>query len=377
VQYGAVLRELGLDETQVGSVIDAVRPTDRSAKVASLRGGMPAFVIEAFETDDEGNRLRSLGMQDVTRAVVQSMCPGLSRAVREIEMPPRVYTLHNDLGDEARRVGSDGRLALPGFGEKLEEFIASVGGRFALRQFSDRLEEIAWLRVKLDHAEKELAKVRKARFETDLTTQVMVHVSHDSRDYAESARDAYDYWNWDEYTRKNPQPEFGADEERKAWFAIYDAWTAEHAPTFVFGTLPDPWAGVSAEDVREAAAEDELDVPNLLDSSLSDQYEGAYWHINDEEGLHDLLAEWLPHAGKGTAADLALEARLAAWNAKQVIVTYNPDFGTILPTREGGTHGDAIAWCERRISDLRAQIDDLSQWTPPPRHEVEATPKAA
>jgi len=377
VQYGAAIAGLGIGAEHVGHVLDGVRPSDRSAAGSQRPGGMPRLLVEAFETDEEGNDLRSLGMQDLTDAVVRAMCPSPSRHVREIEMPPMVMTLQSGLSEEARRLGYGARLALTGFGDRLEEFIVRIGGRALLPDFRKRLDEASWVSVLLRDAEKELAAVRAARFEEDASRQVMVHLSHDARDYADSPDDAYGYWQWHEYTDKHPVPGWDREEDRNEWWVRYHAWTDENAPPFVFGTLPDPWQGVNAEDLRiEARDVGEINLPAMLEGWLEVHYEGAYDDVVDERELEAIVKEWLPHAGWGNAEDKALEGKVSAWNARQNIVAYVPDFGTVLPTGNAKTHADAIAWCERHVAGLRRRLDELSRWQPAEARSAEGCPKA-
>src|SRR3546814_2817939 len=60
--------------------------------------------------------------------------------------------------------------------------------------------------------------------------------------------------------------------------------------------------------------------------------------MQDPGKLDKSIEEWLPHAEKGTPGDLALEAKIAEWNARQDIVSHYPDTGVIVPAWDGTTH---------------------------------------
>src|SRR3546814_5409730 len=77
--------------------------------------------------------------------------------------------------------------------------------------------------------------------------------------------------------------------------------------------------------------------------------------MQDPGKLDKIIEEWLPHAEKGTPGDLALEAKIAEWNARQDIVSHYPDTGVIVPAWDGTTHETAIAWSERRVEAARSE----------------------
>jgi len=378
VQYGTILEGLGVGPGHVGRLLDAVRPSDRSSgATVVIRRSLPRFLIEAYETDDAGNDVRSLGMQDLTEAVVHAMVsPYGTGRIRELEDAPLVHALQSGLTEDARRAGYHGRLALTSFREGLEAFIAEVGGRAALPAFRKRLEDISWTKVLVSEAEKELAAARSACFTADATGQVMFHVPHDNREYVDSIEQAYDGWGWDTYNRISRMPDWDDPDRREAWNAEFAAWQSTKAPPFVFGTSPVPWKGVDAAEIRERHREHEdVDLDGMIESSLEEHHEDAYDHVVALDEIYGICEAWLEHAGTGSAEDRALEGKVAAWNARQRIVTYYADFNTILPTRKGGTHADAIAWCERRLAEKRSRLDELSRWQVPeeaPARETDA-----
>lgn len=367
IQYVGVLAGLGLGPERVQHILDAVRPTDRSANRNTISAAhMPRLLVEAFEVDDEGNDVRSLGMQDLTGAVVHAMVQCDGRWIREIDGTPTVYSLHSGLTEEARRVGQQGRLALTDFKASLEAFIAAIGGRTSLPAFKRRLDEISLERMEFQEAERELASVRKARFTDDLSSQVMFYVPHDNREYVESADEAYCDWGWKEYNAMHPMPGWDNEPARMEWNSAYAAWQAEKAPPFVFGTTASPWKGIEASEIRERFKEDgEIDLDGMLESSLDEHYEDAYDHVVSPDEIYTICEAWLKHAGTGTAEDLSLEAKVAAWNERQTIVSYFVDHNTVLPTRPGVTHADAVEWCQRNVEERMRKIGELSHWKVP------------
>jgi hypothetical protein len=159
-----------------------------------------------------------------------------------------------------------------------------------------------------------------------------------------------------------------------AWDVAYGKWVAENAPPFLFGTNEMHWDGIDPADLRLQIEEDgTADASVLVENGLSDHYDDAANDVVDEVGIDVIVKEWAPHAGKGTPEDLALEEKVAAWNAKQRIMSYYPNFKIILPSREGHTKEDAIAWCSRRVAEVRAELDGMSRWTPPVTVAAEMT----
>src|SRR3546814_19931469 len=107
-----------------------------------------------------------------------------------------------------------------------------------------------------------------------------------------------------------------------AWADRAQEWLRQNAPPFLFGTTPIAWKGIDAADVRITYEDEgEVDVWALVESGLADHHEDAEECIQDPGKLDKIIEEWLPHAEKGTPGDLALEAKIAEWNARQDIVS--------------------------------------------------------
>lgn len=369
LQYGRVLSELGIDPLTIPGILDAVRPTDRSRADAPAPSSFPRFLIEAFETDREGNRIRSLGMQDLTWQVVSEMVlPGRrAHIVRDMEIPPRMITIHSALTDEARVAGFEGRLAMPGFEETLAAFLAMVGPREALPGFRQRMDDVSMLRSRIKSAARELAEVERARFTTRFSDFEMFHASHEAvhREFPTSASEAYEDWGWDAYVAEHPRPDWQEEKARAAWNAAYGTWVRQEAPPWVFGTIKDNWSGVDAKDIRECAEDGghAYNIENIVDDSLSDHHEDAGDDVVDMDDLCGIVSKWWPHAGTGSAEDLALEAAVAKWNSRQRVASYFPDARVILPTRMGLTQADAVSWCKRRLGALQGELAALMVWS--------------
>src|SRR5262245_17804050 len=71
--YITVLLRHDVSADDAAAILDEVKPTDRT--VALLTDRLPRLLVEAFETDADGKRLRSLGVQDLTADVVHTMMP--------------------------------------------------------------------------------------------------------------------------------------------------------------------------------------------------------------------------------------------------------------------------------------------------------------
>src|SRR3546814_11637766 len=82
--------------------------------------------------------------------------------------------------------------------------------------------------------------------------------------------------------------------------------------------------------------------------------------MQDPGKLDKIIEEWLPHAEKGTPGDLALEAKIAEWNARQDIVSHYPDTGVIVPAWDGTTHETAIAWSARRVEAPQSRVAEAA-----------------
>lgn len=365
-QFWEVLTGLGLASEQIGEILAEVRPTDRTTLPPD---GLPRLLVEAFETDKEGSRLRSLGIQDLTWAAVNLMVPNsYQKTARDFPDRPTVYSLSSSLSDPARHCGMDGRLALPDLRSHVDAFVTAIGGPAALPLYRKRLDEKSMAQSSLEEARRELAAVEFATFSTDYAAYQMFYSGHFSREYGESIEDMTDDWGWDDYVAIHPRPPYSNEEASKAWNAAYEAWIADHAPPFVFATQPEPWGGIRPETLREHVADEperEPDVADIAYSSLDEHYEDASDDIVDLDGVCNIVHEWFPHAGKNDDMDLGLEAKIEAWNAKQRIVSFYPENRIILPSFPGKTKEDAIAWCRGYVEQRRQRLNELGTWVAP------------
>lgn len=374
-QFWEVLSGLGLTPEHIGEILAEIRPTDRTTLPPD---GLPRLLVEAFETDKDGNRLRSLGIQDLTWAAVNLMVPNsYLQTAREFPEQPTVYSLSSGLSDPAQHCGMDGRLALPNLRARVDAFVVAVGGPAALPLYRQRLDEHSQAQWRLEDARRELAAVEFANFSTDYAAYQMFYSDHLSREYGESIEDMTDGWGWDEYVKLHPRPPYSDEEASNAWNAAYEAWIADHAPPFVFATKPDVWGGVHCDTLREHVADEperEPDVADIAYSSLDEHYEDASDDIVDLDGLCTIVHEWFLHAGKKDAVDLGLETKVKAWNAKQRIVSYYQDKHVILPAFDGKTKEDAIAWSRGYLEQRQHRLAELGTWVTPVAEPVAPGP---
>jgi hypothetical protein len=359
--YASVLRQAGVPDHFIGAVLDAVRPSDRTAG-PEIPTGFPRLLVEAFETDASGERIKSLGGQDLTRVVIDRMRPYAGSPIR-----PFIHTissLHNGLSEEARGAGYDGRLSLPGLTAAIDAFVKRVGGPDAVGRFKDRLDQIQSQARAVEEATLELARIRKADFSNDFSRLDFVYLPRGG-EYLADFGEAYAHWDWDNYVARHPRPPFGdglgfGGPKLEAWQAAYAAFVREAAPPYVYATTPVPWKGVDAADIRNAIEEedDDFDVDNLLSSEMDEHYEDAYSDIVDPDVLQEIAETWAK-GGDSTA----LDREVAAWNAKQSITSYYPDYGVALPAFPGKTKADAIAWCEADLAAQTRKFAELHAWT--------------
>jgi hypothetical protein len=362
LQYGDVLRQAGIPVERIGAILDAVRPSDRSAtpEISEL----PKLRVEAFETDVNGEHIRSLGMQDLSWVVLAYMVP--YRAVRMLPAEPLVSSLHGGLSEEARDVGYAGRLALPGLAAAVDRFIERIGGLDAVRPFKERLDDIRRQEDVIEQAERELTRIRKASFSEDFSKLHFVYLSHEDK-YLGDFGDAYNDWGWDGYVARHPRPPIPWEGEDaaayEAWQKGYTAFVRASAPPYVYATTPEPWNGVDPDDIRIAIEEQEegFDLDNLLSNEMEEHYEDAYCDIVAPGELEALIKKWTKRG-----MDFETFTReVASWNARQAITSYYPDYAIAMPAFPGKTKADAIAWCEADLAAEKRKYAELQKWAAP------------
>ncbi|MGY3582320.1 hypothetical protein ACVIGB_000756 [Bradyrhizobium sp. USDA 4341] len=372
--YWEVLQKHVTDANAIGDILDEIKPTDRTSTTPDH---LPKVLAEAFETDKDGKRIRSLGMQDLTWQVISIMCPHSWSKILPFPERPTVYSLSNGLSEAARICGMDGRLALPGLRQKVDDFLVAIGSSAALPLFRRRMDDVSQARWGLEGARKEERLVAHAAFSTDERAYTMFYSDHAEHEYRSELDDMFDGWGWDEYEKAHPRPPYAEREAYDTWNEAYTAWVAANAPPFVFATKPEPWGGLSAAEIRDWANDSDRapDASELASSSLEEHYEDAYDDIVDIDQLCAIVDAWYPHADKGDEIDRGLEAKVAEWNKRQHICSYYPDHGTILPAFDGKTKDDAIAWCRANVEERLQRLIALSSWDPPVL-ESEAAPAA-
>ncbi len=360
--YARTLTSAGVPHQTVDAVLDAVRPSDRSAPPFVAPADFPRLVVEAHETDEQGTRILSLGLQDLTAAVVSRMVPYRGSPLRPFPEHLTVQSVGEGLSFAARTVGYAGRLSLPGFNDALAAFVERVGpGRMSA--FKDRLDRIRSAVWALEGAATELERVRRAEFSEDLSRSDCYFLHGD--EFAFDREDWYSHWDWDAYVKANPRPPLFDSPQYADWERARDAYVAAHAPPYVFATSPLRWRGVDAADIRERIAElepdEDYDVDHLLESEMDQHHEDAYDQIVDASELQDIAESWrkTPTSRRRFAT---LEKKVAAWNAKQSIVSYFQDSGLIMPAFPGKSKEDAVAWCEATLAARIAALRDLHVW---------------
>lgn len=337
----------------------------------SSMAAIPRFRIEAFD----GSNDTSLGMLDLTESIAGS----LTRQPRLAEdwikgqgvLISHLSPFYNASID---KVAYAGNLSLPRFGSAFERFLKKAGGVESMKALYRTLKDIRHADWDVVRAEEELDQVRKASWQEDVRAFEFLFSRHLQDEYVQEAEGAFDDWIWNMYVESDPAPRDVHSPEYEAWKERSQAWLRNTAPPFLFGTVPNKWFGLAPLDVRAQFEEEEkVHVWDLIENSLSNHHEEAEDQVVDAEGIEKIVTEWLPHAGKGTSEDLALERLMAEWNDKQDIVSYYPDTSVIVPAWDGATHEAAIAWAERRVDAARAKVAELEDSWQPPQAEP-ATP---
>lgn len=325
-----------------------------------MMGKAPKFTIEAFEIADSKERT-SLGMIDITYCALRVMV-GRGRHATRMAVPPRVMDLSGALTDEMRKVGLEGRLALPGFEKHLDDFIDAAGGLErlpALRRHRDAVRQVEYVR---EDARRIQSAAGKARFDTT-TDFGMVCPPCGPREYVSDFDEAHDGWRWDDYVQDHPRPEFGTP-AAEAWDKAYAAWVRREAPPFAFGTTEVRWKGPDLERVLGALDDfGTVDLGSLIEVELENHYEEA---VDDILGFSEMQAALNDWAAAPTEArdDEAMAALLAEWNAKQKILSYREDRSVITPAFAEVTPIEVAEWCQRHLDRAEAHLEAVeNEWS--------------
>jgi hypothetical protein len=332
----------------------------------------PRILVEAFEClpDQASPSRRRIGVLDVTDPISDALL------FRRIASPaPRgisVGLFASALDRDVATIAWEGRLAIPDLSASIDAFVSEVGGIEGVRRFRRHLTGVGAAARAAQRAEEFRDLVAQAAFvphhEAGEGAMFYCHLALGEAEYVATVADAYPSWRYDDYVARHPRPDVDFDApEHVAWSAGYDAWARAERPPLVFLTTPLRFAGLDAAALRDAFEDDgEVDLPAILASACDDHHEDAFDDLVDECALFDLVAAWLPHAGKGTPEDLALEQALADWNGRQTLVSYMLD-----ETRYTGTSPDVDAdgiarWCSRHLERAKASLDEARIWSPLP-----------
>jgi hypothetical protein len=327
---------------------------------------LPRLLTEAFrypEGEQTHGPAMSLGNFDLTDSAARAIGNHPKHLERWRRNEVYVSEIAGDVSDAHRDAAYAGDIGFPNLPVDLEAFLGVVGGISALPSLLKVLQRINTLRFQREHVIDLKRMVTEAEIVPAIDCDTVYHPLC-AREFAEDVASLQDDWCFDRWFKDHPRPRNEA--EVPAWEAAYSAFCREHEPSFVFLTRPEYWQGVRPEEVREDVENDPegFDVWNLIENSLSEFHEDAGSEIKDAEALEAIISGWLPEAGTGSPADLALDTQLAAWNAKQSIHCYYADT-TRMFVVEGKTRDDAAAWCDREISRIDAKMATLEEeWTP-------------
>lgn len=334
-----------------------------------MAAAAPRLLVEAFEClpGPAPQSRRRIGLLDLSDPISDALL--FRRLASPAPQCVSVRLFAPALDRDVATIAWEGRLAIPDLAASIDAFVSEVGGIEGVRRFRRHLTGVGAADRAVQRAEEFRDLVAQANFvpypEAGKAAMFYCHLGHGDAEYVSTAADAYPSWRFDDYVRRHPRPDVDFDApEHVAWSAGYDAWAKQERPPLVFLTTPVHFAGLDAAALRDAFEDDgEVDLPTLLASACEDHHEDAFEQLVDEDGLFDLVAAWLPHAGKGTAEDLALEPALATWNGRQTLVSYMLD-----ETRYTGTSPDvdagAIArWCARHVERAKASLEEARIWS--------------
>lgn len=329
---------------------------------------IPQLDIEVVITDDE-----NLELFRKTVDIAEEVSRELKARPRSAEAWMRGESVYLHLLSDkvtqtavSRLRSGKARVAVPGFGNKVSAFIEKVGGVQAVANLHKLHEGVRSAKTRLEEAKKQVETVRKATCRMDCAGYVMVFSDHISRNegyvQVEDLQGAFDFHRYDEYAAILPKPDLETP-EHNAWWAQYRRWVDHVAPPFVFATNPIVWNGMDPDDLRQDVLEakdcgEDYDVYQAVHDRVSDEHwEGAYEEVVDLADLSAIIEEWLPHAGTGSAEDKALESKVAAWNAKQNLVSYMVDPAVVVALK-GATQADIIAWCESEVERRKRELHE-------------------
>lgn len=237
---------------------------------------------------------------------------------------------------------NDGTLVMTDFFEAADAFLEHLPDSYEVRLFSKAFEKIMSLERKLVPERERVIRLKAARWEPNPKVFEFVY-------------------------------EETAFHFREGYSTIDEAMGDKNVPV-AFGTVAHSWTlpCTALRRVVADAMEDNDERPNandllseFIENEMSDQYEDAEDDIVDLDGLQSMVEAWLPYAGSGSPEDLALEASLAPWNAKQKITSYMVDFSVIVPLLPGLTRERAIEMAEERVAALRKDIRKIrNTWAP-------------
>lgn len=350
---------------------------------------VPQFIQPVEEILDETSGAPR-GEIDLAPALAETLARdpfAMGRMTGTDELDGRPSVLVRDvvhsLPEELRAAAWQGRIAFPGLSDRIEAFAASVGGPDDFRRLADLFDRLRSAERRVDGLERELAKVAAARWEPDPTVFGMVYGEQLRDDYAvpEDLDATLNSYAFESYRKEHPAPDWRDKDATAAWDRAYEAWVRAEAEPYLYGTTDTAFSGLTGEAVRERyvvsgpgeplEVDDGFDVWSLVESELEDHHEDAAEKVVDEEGLLAAFEAWKPHAGTGSPEDLALDAALAAWSAKQTIVSYYRDDAVIVPAFPDATHDEAVAWIGARLEEARRAAEAVrNSWEPGPAPEA-------
>lgn len=309
---------------------------------------LPQMIQSLSVKDDDGIRL--LREFDATQGVLHA-CLNHPGAV-ELWLEGRradVGSLGLRLTAEENALRLKGKLVLTGFQRNLISFLSQVPDGQHQRALFDHLRKIETAELRLTLRKNLWEQISEARMATPRDGSPLLLPETDDV-FVESCEEALEYLS----------------EEKDVdlmGMSLAELRRLNVCP-FLYATKKHPWGeGIRAEDVREIYEnEGEITVStieNMLECAAVDHYEEAYYDLVDVDDLRQTLYLWAKKQAAGEGDDFGLEEKLAAWNAKQTIVSYYADCKIIVPLMPEVTHATAVQWCADQVREAEEQLESL------------------
>jgi hypothetical protein len=324
---------------------------------------IPQIIVTASEII-EGQEDRILGDFDIFPALLERSLNsrGYFQSVTSGKSGLLVNDLRDALPEDVLNIGWKGRLRLKDALTKIQNKIEEIGpdGIAAAQKVLGSVRQKRWA---LDQANSDLNKLLAATWTTDLNGIEYVYaLTYPNEGYVDAGSAEEDVLDacYDAYIESGqpapPKHDFDGP-EYKAWGDKFLEWGRANSMPWAFATKGETLRRLTVDDFQEALTDcleggegrarfnPEAVVESILDAAAEDHHEDARDRVVDEAELCSTVAEWVK-----SGDDEALAESLKAWNEKQTIVSYTPDFSVAVPVFQGTSREQALAWSRMQVA---------------------------